>query len=122
MGHALRDGQPLPLPALSSNRVSMRLKAEIAQQRAASEGTAEQVRPPVYGNYAVQVCLRAIRCVWIPTSSGFTSVDRSSAIMKVAIVAKAQHICCAASYVVLCHVLLDCRTSLSDELMVHSVL
>ncbi len=57
MGQALRDGQPLPLPALSSNGVSMRLKAEIAQQRAVSEGTSEQMRPPVHGSYAVQVCL-----------------------------------------------------------------
>jgi len=57
VGQALRDGQPLPLPALSSNGVSMRLKAEIAQQRAVSEGTSEQMRPPVHGSYAVQVCL-----------------------------------------------------------------
>ena len=69
VGQALRDGQPLPPSALSRPGVSMRLKAEVAQQRAASECVAEQVRPPIRGKYASQVCPRASCCVWLPGSS-----------------------------------------------------
>ena len=53
-GQALEHGQPLPVPAISCSSVGMRLKAEIAQQRASLADADGPVRPIIHGRHAAQ--------------------------------------------------------------------
>ena len=65
MGEALRREQPLPVPAISSKGVSMRLKAELAERRAALVGTTGLTRPAIHGQYAAQVCRRRVKAGFV---------------------------------------------------------
>ena len=55
MGKALHLGQLLPVPAICSSAVSMRLKAQVARQRVTREFMNGQPRLAINGRYAAQV-------------------------------------------------------------------
>ncbi len=68
---ALCEGKPLPVPAVYSSAVSMRLKAQVAHQRTMRELASAKQRPALSGQYAAQVGSHAAQpggCLYVLTT------------------------------------------------------